>query len=243
MRARRHETGQGPRASRSVGRMPDPLRARCSAYAFNALGFVSNFLPYRVIPGRDGRAPLLVKYLVFPRVVGSLPTGWRLHLHRFLRSDEGPGPHSHPWRFGVSLVLAGAYTEARVVAFDRRADPCLVTERIVRRPGRVHCVHRNTIHRVELAPGQECWTLFLSSPAASAWGFFDPSSGRYQPSGEHLTQTGAHETRAGYCAPLGLGEYLLGELVMLGLRFLARVAATTYGARASAFGGDTVSTS
>jgi hypothetical protein len=122
---------------------------------------LSAFCRCRVINGPD-RQPYLERYHLL-----SLPFGYRAYLHRFVASDPGRGLHNHPWRHALSLLLCGAYAETRML--DANADNRLQTRWL--RAGRVNIISGNVFHRVNLAPGTECWSLFIHAPKARSWGF------------------------------------------------------------------------
>lgn len=87
--------------------------------------------PPRVIYDRLGQSPYLSRYYLLgrPRMRdGSEPTDengtlrpgvvWEtenfgIYLHKFHRGDDDLATHSHPWRWAVSLILAGGYREER----------------------------------------------------------------------------------------------------------------------------------
>ena len=124
-----------------------------------ALHALARRLPLRVIVGRE-HDPYLCKY--------KLAAGerWRLHLHRFVRSDEDHELHSHPWTWSVGLILWGGYREEYEVANRAVALRAVL-------PGRLNVIFGDTFHRVELIE-RECWTLFLSGPVhGQSWGFKD----------------------------------------------------------------------
>lgn len=89
---------------------------------------------------------------------------WDLYLHRFHRSDDDLALHNHPWRWALSLVLVGGYSEERRVG-DR------VVRRTVR-PWSFNVVRGDDYHRVDLLE-QDAWSLFLVGPKVSSWYFWD----------------------------------------------------------------------
>jgi hypothetical protein len=107
--------------------------------------------------------------------------GWRsdrpsrapfsLYLHRFMLPDQDTATHSHPWSFAVSLVLAGGYTEERLVAGVER----LVTRHV--RPGRFNFITGRTFHRVSQLHGPETWSVILLRLRRGGWGFHVPGRG------------------------------------------------------------------
>ena len=96
--------------------------------------------------------PYLVRIYLLPR------NRWcGVFLHRFISSDR-EGLHSHPWPFW-SMVLCGWIRERRFGGVT------------VRGPGHMMLRAPSTFHRMEVAPGPECWTLFIHGPRVSEWGF------------------------------------------------------------------------
>lgn len=140
------------------------------------LGWVAGRLPERAIG--DEADPFFVKYLV----AGAKHLGAHAHLHRFLRSDRHDALHDHPW-WGVSVILAGRYRETRL-----GADGVIVSR--WRRAGQVYVVHPLTTHRVDLAPGEECWSLFVNGPAVRRWRFYDLRAHRYVDHEAFIAQEG-----------------------------------------------------
>ena len=122
---------------------------------------LSAYCRCRVINGPD-RQPYLERYHV-----ARLPFGYRVYLHRFVASDPGRGLHDHPWRHALSLVLSGSYEEVRMSGPG--TDNRLERRRIG--AGRVNYIAGSTFHRVDLAEGRECWSLFVHAPKAKTWGF------------------------------------------------------------------------
>lgn len=113
------------------------------------LMWLSARLPVREIK-HQGR-PYLERYHV-----GTLFGYWRIYLHRFVDSDPD-GLHSHPWRWGATIVLAGWYLEQRRFG-----------HRVVRWFG---LVNGDTFHRVLVPAHATVWTLFIHSPRVMNWGF------------------------------------------------------------------------
>lgn len=105
-------------------------------------------LPIRIIE-HDGE-PFLERY-----TLGRLP-GLQLYIHRFIASDPD-GLHDHPWRFGLSVILAGSYLE------ENRYG--------VRRVSWVNYVPGTWFHRVLIGSGQQCWSLFIHTARVKDWGF------------------------------------------------------------------------
>jgi hypothetical protein len=106
---------------------------------------------------------------------GALRPGYRsksdgvgLAVHQFHRGDLDPELHSHPWRWSVSLVIAGGYREERRIG--RRTVWRVVP------PLSLNWISGDDYHRVELLE-KDAWTIFLTGPKASSWGFWSQASG------------------------------------------------------------------
>jgi len=89
-----------------------------------------------------------------------------LYLHHFVASDSNTQTHSHPWAWSASLILAGGYTEERCDVNGRR------TARQYE-PGDVNLIGPDDRHRIELAEGGDCWSLFLAGEYEQPWEFFE----------------------------------------------------------------------
>lgn len=127
------------------------------------LGWLVRRLKVRRIEAEDG-----LLYLERARLRGWMPDDrrdvrWSLYLHRFHRPDLDRALHNHPWKWAVSLVLAGGYTEEYL---DSKG-----AQRVRRlRPWRLNILTQNSFHRITELHG-EVWTLFLTGPKVSSWGF------------------------------------------------------------------------
>lgn len=112
--------------------------------------------PDFVVHGAEG--PYLYRWWIIPR-----NRFFNVYLHLFLRSDEDRALHDHPFAW-CSILLDGQYTE---VTKPHPALTCWETFRA----GSIR-FHRSTFaHRLELAPGAKCWTLFITGPRIREWGF------------------------------------------------------------------------
>lgn len=111
--------------------------------------WLTAYLPVREIKHRG--QPYLERYHLV-----TLFGYWRVYIHRFVGSDPD-GLHSHPWRWGFTVILAGWYIEQR--RFGHRA---------VRWCG---FVNGDTFHRVIKPESTDVWTLFIHSPRVMRWGF------------------------------------------------------------------------
>ena len=137
---------------------------------------VSAYCRCRVINGPD-QQPYLERYHLM-----RLPFGYRVYLHRFVASDPGRGLHNHPWKHAVSLLLCGSYQETRMLS----AEVGNALQQRELRPGRLNFISGDVFHRINIAQGSECWSLFLHAPKASDWGFIQKRG--YQDHNEVVTQ-------------------------------------------------------
>lgn len=127
----------------------------------------------KVVRGCVDSSPLLERWTILSTPIG------KLRLHHFLRSDEDRELHDHPWSY-VSLIVAGGYTEEIAPAAYRqksyRFDPPLTaapqTERHWRRAGSLLFRSARWMHRIEIAPGRDAWTLIWMTRRSRTWGFF-----------------------------------------------------------------------
>lgn len=124
-------------------------------------------------------------YLLRSKLRGWMPGDqkkywWSLYLHRFFLPDLDRALHNHPWRWAVSLVLSGGYTEER-----RLADGRVITRRLG--PLSVNLLRHDSFHRIAELHG-EPWTLFLVGPKVSTWGFLE--GGKYIPWRDRLRARG-----------------------------------------------------
>jgi len=168
----------------------------------------------RVIYDRDGGSPYLSRYYLWngkPYMPdGSFPYNAKgnpkegaifpadkpaILLHRFHRSDDDLALHNHPWRWAISLILAGGYreekrvveatTDPRQVAYDKggayesldRGHHVEVREF---HPGDINVLTSDTFHRVDLLD-TDAWSLFITGPKFASWGFWDRDDGSYTP--------------------------------------------------------------
>lgn len=121
-------------------------------------------------------------YLTRWTLIGKRFTGrYRVFLHRFRRSDLDTF-HDHPWPF-VSLIVAGGYHE-RTPKGRRWYGP----GRILKRPA-------TWAHKVEIAPGRECWTIVVTGLKVRTWGFHCPAGWR-----SHKDADAALRTKGNVCA-------------------------------------------
>jgi hypothetical protein len=91
-----------------------------------------------------------------------------IYLHHIHRPDRDRDPHDHPWWF-ASLVLAGGYTEE--VWPDKRDRSRSHFRR--RRRWTVRSLGQSAAHMIATVDGP-LWTLVLTGPRRSDWGFWTP---------------------------------------------------------------------
>lgn len=132
--------------------------------------------------GAPGKPYLLRKYLLPKRFSGAWWPG--VFLHKFYRSDEDRFPHRHPWRWAVSLILMGGYTELRYKPDDGRILRIELSKH-VRRPWSLNVIRHDTFHKaILLKPERGCWTLFIAfghkkAEPGEEWGFLDLDHNRF----------------------------------------------------------------
>lgn len=95
--------------------------------------------------------------------LGALANDRRAYLHHIVRSDIDDF-HDHPWE-NTSVILAGGYWEVTPEGrwWRARGD-------VIQRSARA-------LHRIELEPGLEPWSLFITGPKVREWGFQHPQCG------------------------------------------------------------------
>lgn len=116
--------------------------------------------PDVVIGGAD--RPYLRRWWLIPR-----NPIFNIYLHQFLRSDDDRALHDHPW-VNCSILLKGRYVEHTIAAGG-------IERRVERRAGAVKFRLPWAAHRVEIAEGETCWTLFITGPRLREWGFHCPA--------------------------------------------------------------------
>jgi hypothetical protein len=106
---------------------------------------------------------------------------FNVFLHKFHKSDE-PTLHDHPWPY-ATMILKGGYWEWTPVFDD--AGRKITEVAGWRGPGHFRINSAHSLHRIELDPGVECWTLFMPGPRQREWGFV--KSGVWQQWEQYLT--------------------------------------------------------
>lgn len=130
---------------------------------------LSSFLRCRVICGPN-QEPYLERYHLL-----RLPFGIHIYLHRFVASDPGRSLHNHPWHSALSWVLTGQYDEIRLG--NERKNYALQKRSI--RAGHVNYISGKIYHRINLAHGQQVWTLFMHTASHRSWGFLNTAERKF----------------------------------------------------------------
>lgn len=109
--------------------------------------------------------PYMQRWWVIPR-----NRIFNIYLHRFLHSDDDRALHDHPW-FNVSILLKGKYVENTIAAGGVKYAQEFRTGA---------CKFRSpwAAHQIEIVPGTECWSLFITGPVMRNWGFHCPAGWR-----------------------------------------------------------------
>lgn len=126
-------------------------------------------VPDKRIAGPDG-SPYLDRYCIAapPDADGDDLSG-KIYLNHFLRSDEDPELHSHPWDRSLSLILVNGYEEER-----RIGDQVMSVSRA---PGDLVLIEEDTFHRVDLVH-EDAWTLFFTGRFVNTWYFWNRTTGK-----------------------------------------------------------------
>jgi len=131
--------------------------------------WLTQYLPSITIPDTEGN-PYLTRYFFF----GKERKYFNIFLHRFHASDKDRADngtlllHHHPWRFSLSLILAGGYSEER-----RQPDDTIERRDYI--PGSLNYLNDQHFHRVDLLES-DGWSLFMTGwrrKANGRWGFWD----------------------------------------------------------------------
>lgn len=116
-------------------------------------------------PGGPDSGDYLRRWFVIPR-----NPVFNIYLHDIVKSDDDRALHDHPWT-NCSIVLAGMYVEHTIA-------PGGVHHRTVRRAGDMVWRGAKAAHRLEIMPGSDALTLFITGPRLREWGFHCPQGWR-----------------------------------------------------------------
>jgi hypothetical protein len=87
------------------------------------------------------------------------------YLHQIHLSDNAGALHNHPWSWSFSLILWRGYYEDRLIS-------SLEIKRRRVWPGQINFLRGIDYHRIDLIKGKPAWTLFVTGPRVSNWGFW-----------------------------------------------------------------------
>lgn len=94
-----------------------------------------------------------------------------VYLHHFHSSDQGDELYNHPWKWALSLLLVGGYSEE--FREGHSADTWWVNRR-EKRAGEFNLIRSGDFHRVDLHDEERgTWSLFFAGPRTGDWGFWD----------------------------------------------------------------------
>lgn len=119
------------------------------------IGILEKLGRKRVIFDRESNEPYLTRYYLFLKDRKWFP--FNVFLHNFHKGDLDD-LHDHPWPY-FTLILRGGYWEHTPGG------------RFWRAPGHFRFQAPTSLHRIELEPGVNAWTLFISGPKLRDWGF------------------------------------------------------------------------
>ena len=159
-------------------RLQDLVRRGCETFARKLPTWIINgdYLARHYVFQKDWIPDGLRPYL--PRWVPSV------FFHEFLRGDDDREVHNHPWKYALSIILAGGYVEERA---KKRGDGTYVVETKTYRPGMLNIIRDTDFHRVALLDGKTTWTLFIAGErTGDLWGFLDTTTGVFLTWKEHL---------------------------------------------------------
>lgn len=111
----------------------------------------------RIILDRESQEPYLTRYYLFLKDRKWFP--FNIFIHNFHKSDPDD-LHDHPWPF-ITIILKGGYWEHTPKG------------KFWRGAGKINWARSTSLHRVELEPGVDTWTLFIPGPSVREWGFID----------------------------------------------------------------------
>lgn len=113
--------------------------------------------------------PYLLRWHILPR------NKWfGVYLHHMLKSDYDRALHDHPYA-NISVVLKGGYLEhvpGQTFGGQPLNLPSQPKNAFWRRAGSVVFRGPGFPHRLELPPGRDSWSLFITFPRVREWGFW-----------------------------------------------------------------------
>ena len=109
----------------------------------------------RIILDRVNQEPYLTRYYPFLKDRKWFP--FNVFIHNFHKGDPDD-LHDHPWAY-CTIILRGGYWEHTPKG------------RFWRKPGTIKFAGSRSLHRIELDPTVDVWTLFFVGPRVREWGF------------------------------------------------------------------------
>lgn len=141
----------------------------------------------------------LRRWFVIPR------NPWlNVYLHDIRKSDDDRAFHDHPWA-NTSLIIAGGYVEHTPEG------------RFPRRVGDVVTREATALHRLEVRPGENAISLFVTGPKVREWVFAcDHGWVHWQDftSEEDSSKTGRGCGEHGDLSPVTLNGYFRGAVLL-----------------------------
>jgi hypothetical protein len=129
-----------------------------------------------------------------------IETPWfGVKLHHIRRPDQDRALHDHPWAF-AAVILRGGYIEhvpSGPPFIDGRTWRLGSSLRARRwRPGTIHRIPADGLHRIDSLPGGSSWSLVFTGRRKRLWGFAE-APGHWVPWTEFETDWDgdAEETR------------------------------------------------
>jgi hypothetical protein len=116
----------------------------------------------------EASRPYMLRWWVIPR-----NRFFNIYLHRIERSDDDRALHDHPW-LNCSIVLRGGYREVMPEHAPSVSWPVPPQRNVWRGPGSIVLRRPSAAHRLEVADGRACWSLFITGPNVRDWGFWCP---------------------------------------------------------------------
>ena len=124
-------------------------------FRFKFLQLLEKIGRKRVIMDRHENEPYLTRYYLFLKDRKWFP--FNIFLHNFHKGDLDD-LHDHPWPF-ITFIIKGGYWEHTP------------NGRFWRSAGTIRFAGCHSLHRVELEPGVDVWTIFIPGPKLRDWGF------------------------------------------------------------------------
>lgn len=126
-------------------------------------------------------------------VKSNLPFASRIH--NFLQIDEDGAHHNHPWKWAISFIFWGGYTQERIDRYGRRYVETFSAPSF-------NFIRHSDYHMVTHLHGNP-WTWFTTGPKCSDWGFL--VNGEHVP-WKRFLGIEPDESRCYYCGVIGTNK-------------------------------------